>query len=334
MSAATPAGVCVVGSIHMDVVAVASRLPARGESLVGERVALSTGGKAGNQAAQAALNGARTFMVGRVGCDAFGAQLRAALQRAGVDTTYLTDDPDGSTGISPVLTGADGEYASIIVPGAGWSLGVAELAAARDALAQSAVLLLQCEIPLAVSASAARMGHAAGLMVVQNASPVPADLAAVPADLWPAVDVLLLNATEAELLSGDVVSGVPDALRAMTALRARLGVATIIVTLGAEGVVALHGAEARHVPTWPVPVVETIGAGDAFAGALASELARGRSLADALPVANAAGALTVTRPGAYDALPAGAEIAAFLRERGILEARTWPIEAAAHGGML
>ncbi|MFT4040342.1 MAG: ribokinase [Thermomicrobiales bacterium] len=321
MSGAARSGVCVVGSIHMDVVAVASRLPARGESLVGERAALSPGGKAGNQAAQAALNGARTFMIGRVGRDAFGAQLREALQRAGVDTTHLSDDPDEGTGISPVLTGADGEYASIIVPGAGWRLGEAELTAAREAFAQSAVLLLQCEIPLEVSAGAARMGRAAGLTVILNASPVPADAGVVPADLWPNVDVLLLNATEAGLLSGEAVTDAAGALRAMVALRQRLGVPTVIVTLGGEGVVALQGDAARHQPTWPVPVVETIGAGDAFAGALASEFARGRSLADALPVANAAGALAVTRPGARESLPTGDEIAAFLRERGVTEAQ-------------
>src|SRR3712207_6089170 len=145
ISAEPPTAVTVVGSVHMDVVATAARLPARGESLVGHRVALSPGGKAGNQAAQAALNDARTFFVGRVGDDVFGKRLRAALAGTGVDTTYLTVDPQEATGISPVLTGADGEYASIIVPGAGQRLEPEDLDAARDAFARSAVLLLQFE---------------------------------------------------------------------------------------------------------------------------------------------------------------------------------------------
>src|SRR5215217_8816069 len=147
MSAEAPTGVCVIGSVHMDVVASADRLPSKGESVVGHRMALSPGGKAGNQAAQAALNGARTFFIGRVGRDVFGDQLRAALARTGVDMTYLTIDPDEATGISPVLTGADGEYASIIVPGAGQRLEPADVEAASEAFARSSVLLLQCEIP-------------------------------------------------------------------------------------------------------------------------------------------------------------------------------------------
>src|SRR5919112_6072491 len=151
MDIEAPAGVIVVGSVHMDVVATADRLPAKGESVVGHRVALSPGGKAGNQAAQAALNGARTFLVGRVGGDVFGDRLRAALTRTGVDTTYLSVDPQEATGVSPVLTGADGEYASIIVPGAGQRLEPEDLDAARDAFARSAVLLLPLEIPPPIS---------------------------------------------------------------------------------------------------------------------------------------------------------------------------------------
>jgi len=299
----------------MDVVATADRLPGKGESVVGHRVALSPGGKAGNQAAQAALNDARTFFVGRVGRDHFGDQLRAALARTGVDTTYLTVDSQEATGVSPVLTGADGEYASVIVPGAGLRLEQEDVDAARDAFAQSAVLLLQLEIPIRISAHAAQLARSLGLRVIFNASPAPADAEAIPDALWSAVDVLLVNGVESERLSGMSVSDVGAAVTAAEELRQRFGIPTVIVTLGERGVIALDEREARHLPAWPVPVVETIGAGDAFAGALASELARGRQLDDALPLANAAGALAVTQSGAHDALPTGAQIHAFLRER-------------------
>src|SRR5215212_923702 len=193
MDAEAPAGVIVVGSVHMDVVATADRLPGKGESVVGHRVTLSPGGKAGNQAAQAALNDARTFFVGRIGRDIFGDQLRAALARTGVDTTYLTVDPLEATGVSPVLTGADGEYASIIVPGAGQRLEPEDVEAARDAFVQSAVLLLQLEIPVQLSAHAARIARSAGIQVIFNASPAPADARAIPEALWSAVDALLVN---------------------------------------------------------------------------------------------------------------------------------------------
>jgi ribokinase len=321
MGAEASTAVSVVGSVHMDVVATAERLPGKGESIVGHRVALSPGGKAGNQAAQAALNGARTFLVGRVGRDVFGDRLRAALATTGVDTTYVTVDAQEATGISPVFTGADGEYASIIVPGAGQRLIPEAVEAASEAFAQSALLLLQCEIPIEISAHAARLAQSLGCQVMLNASPAPADAAAIPDSLWSAVDVLVVNGGEAERLSGMSVADVPAAVSAAGALRRRCNTPTVIVTLGGLGAVALDERGSRHVPAWPVPVVETIGAGDAFAGVLASELARGRHLDEALPLATAAGALAVTRPGAHDALPTGEQIRAFLMERQTETAR-------------
>jgi ribokinase len=298
----------------MDVVAKADRLPGKGESVVGHSAALSPGGKAGNQAAQAALNGAVTFFVGRVGRDIFGNQLRAALGKAGVDTMHLTIDERESTGVSPVLTGADGEYASIIVPGAGQRLTPADIDAASDAFARSAMLILQCEIPLWISAHAAQLARALGCRVMFNASPAPASANAISKDLWSAVDVLVVNGRELEGLSGMPVAGVATTSTAAEGLRLRLGIPTVIVTLGGDGVVALDKHGIRHLPAWAVAVVETIGAGDAFAGVLSSELARGRALDEALALANAAGALAVTRPGAYDALPTAEQIRNFLRE--------------------
>jgi ribokinase len=201
------------------------------------------------------------------------------------------------------------------VPGAGLRLEAADFAAARAAFTQSAVLLLQCEIPLHLSAEAARLARSLGMTVIFNASPVPADPAAVPTEMWAAVDVLLVNGTEAALLSGLPVTDEPGAVRASEELQRRFGVPDVIVTLGSDGVVARDAHGARHLPALPIEVVETIGAGDAFAGVLASELARDLTLDAALPLANAAGALAATRPGARDALPTGPEIRAFLRER-------------------
>jgi ribokinase len=141
----------------------------------------------------------------------------------------------------------------------------------------------------------------------------------IPEALWSAVDILLVNGVEAERLSGMSISDAAAAVLAGEGLRRQFGIPSVIVTLGERGVVALDEHGARHVPAWPVPVVETIGAGDAFAGVLASELARGRQLDEALALANAAGALAVTRSGAHTALPTGAQIHAFLRERQRLE---------------
>jgi ribokinase len=177
------------------------------------------------------------------------------------------------------------------------------------------MLLIQGEIPIQLSAHAARLAQLLGSRVIFNASPVPADAAAIPDAFWSDVDVLLVNGTEAERLSGMSVADVPAAVIAAEALRRRFGIHIVVVTLGGRGAIALDERGTRHLPSWPVPVVETIGAGDAFAGVLASELARGRQLDEALPLANAAGALAVTRPGAHDSLPTGAQIRAFLTER-------------------
>jgi ribokinase len=177
------------------------------------------------------------------------------------------------------------------------------------------VLLLQCEIPIHLSAEAARLAHAQGMTVIFNASPVPANPEAIPVEMWRSVDVLLVNRTEAELLSGMPVTGAPEAECASDALQRRFGVPTVIVTLGGDGVVARDGHGSHYLLAWPIEVVETIGAGDAFAGVLASELARGLTPSAALLLANAAGALAATRPGAHDALPTGEEIRAFLRDR-------------------
>ena len=159
---------------------------------------------------QAARYGARTFFIGRVGQDIFGDRLRAALADTGVDTTYLTVDADEVTGFSPVLTGADGEYASIIMPGAG-NAQAAEIEAAREAFARSAVLLSRGK-------SRSRFGARrparpiSGCRVIFNASPAPADTAAIPDALWSAVDVLLVNGAEAERLSGMTVADVSGAV--------------------------------------------------------------------------------------------------------------------------
>src|SRR5262249_17967649 len=151
--------VTVIGSVHMDLIAVADRLPARGESLTGLRFTMHPGGKAGNQAAQVAQQGVPAWIVARLGNDAFGDRLRARLRDKGVDTRFLVTDATAVTGASPLLVGGDGEYASIIVPGASSLLSDADIDAARPAIAESTAVMLQLEIPVAAAFYAARVGR-------------------------------------------------------------------------------------------------------------------------------------------------------------------------------
>jgi len=320
--------VAVVGSVHLDLVATAARLPRRGETMPGDAFAIHPGGKGGNQAVQVALAGVGCRFVGRVGRDAFGDQLRQALAAKGVDVSFLGVDLDAPTGASSVLAETGGDYASIVVPGAGWRLTPDCLAEARDAIAGSAVLLCQLELRPETVAAAIRIAKAAGRLVVLNAAPVPDQ--PLPAEFWRGVDVLVANAGEAASLAG-LPRGEADSPMLAPDLRLRLGVETVIVTLGRAGAVLADGGGEARYDGHEVPVVDTIGAGDAFAGALAAELARGRGVREALPFAMAAGALAVTRAGAYEALPTRGAIGRFLADKEGW-GRDGPADPAPRGG--
>jgi ribokinase len=304
--------IAVSGSVHMDLIAAAKRLPQPGENMPGSRFSMHAGGKGGNQAIAAARMGARACMIARLGDDVFGRDLRATLERAGVDCAAVATDPAAATGASTVLVGDGGEYFSIIVPGAAANLAPADLDAAASILAEAAVTMLQLELPTAITLEVARRARAAGSQVMLNFSPVPEQIDADLADLVASATLLLLNEVELGMLVGDRALALADAV---AAVRARTGVATIVVTLGRRGVYALAADGALTLPAHAVEAIDTVGAGDAFAGALAVELALGHDLAAALRIANAAGALAVTRAGAASALPDRAEVDAFLAAR-------------------
>ncbi|MEA2525201.1 MAG: ribokinase [Thermomicrobiales bacterium] len=307
--------VTVIGSVHMDLIAVADRLPARGESLTGHLFGMHPGGKGGNQAAQVALNDVPTFIVSRLGDDLFGRELRARLAAKGVDTSFVVTDTTTATGASPLLVGGDGEYASIIVPGASALLSKADVDAARPMIARSAAVMLQLEIPSNVTAYAARTARDLGAQVVFNPSPAPSSAAVLPDDLWECVDVLVVNELEAARIGGTDLETRRTGAEGAEALRTRFSIPVVVKTMGAEGAVAVGPNGVIEAPAWPVNVVDTVGAGDAFVGTLVSELVRGLPLVDALHHATAAGALAVTRSGAFDALPSRPELLTFIRTR-------------------
>ncbi|MBW3631679.1 MAG: ribokinase [Chloroflexi bacterium] len=303
----------------MDLIANAPRLPSPGESVLGSDFAMYPGGKGGNQAVAAAQQGASTAIVARVGDDAFGNQLRESLAGKQVDVSLLQVDDAEATGVSPVLMGSDGEYASIVVPGASLALTPAHLEPAHEALRSCDVLMLQLEIGMAVSAAAAFLARSAGATVVINVAPAAALSHASRWEIWRHVDLVIANRDEAEALSGVVVDGAASGIRAAKGLRTSLGVATVIVTLGAAGAVLADVSGEIDDPGYDVEVLDTIGAGDAFAGSVAAALARGVGLREAVRLGNAAAALAVGRRGAFDACPTLAEAELFAADvrRGI-----------------
>ncbi|MCB1500381.1 MAG: ribokinase [Bauldia sp.] len=304
--------VVVLGSVHMDLIATAARLPGRGESVTGGTFAMAPGGKAGNQACQCALAGAETRILTRFGDDAFGRELTSALAARGVDVSLVAVDPEAATGASTVLAG-EGDYQSIIAPGAAGRLSTEDIARAAPAIGAADALILQLEIDPAISAEAAAVAAAAGRLVVLNASPAPEGWDALPEALRRSTGMLVVNRVEAgRLLGGAPAAGETHLARL---LADRTGVRRVIVTEGSGGVSGCFDDETVRQPAFPAAVVDTVGAGDAFLGTTVVALLEGRAFAEALRRGAAAGCLAVSRGGVYDALPDRAAVDAFLAAR-------------------
>lgn len=280
--------VVVAGSVNLDLVYAVDRFPAPGETVLGSALTRLSGGKGANQAhaaARVAADGVRAAFVGCVGDDEAADRLRGDLAAAGVDVSGVVGVP-GASGTALIAVDADGENEIVVVPGANraWP------AALVDELAIDAgdVVATQLEIPLPMVAALLRRARAAGARTALNASPVADGVA----NLLPDVDVLVVNEGEALALAG--VDQLDTAV-------ARLGAAErdVVVTLGAAGaLVAPRGGDPVAVPAYRVDAIDTVGAGDAFAGALAAELAAGADLVAAVRMGSAAGALTATVRGA------------------------------------
>jgi ribokinase len=279
--------VVVVGSVNMDLVVTAGRLPRPGETVVGEDFAIIPGGKGANQAIAVAMAGAHCDFVGAVGQDAFGDQLRDNLARHGVGIARLRRVA-GPSGVALIAVAANAENLIVVAPGANFALS--RLDTADRALIEAAdVLVCQLEIPVSAVAEAAAAAHSAGTTVVLNAAPAQA----VPGELLASVDMLVVNQSEAAAIAGgDARPG--ELVRALAPKVPR-----VVVTLGAAGAVyADREGRALSIPAPKVDAVDTTGAGDAFTGALAVAWAQGRPPAEALRRACAAGAACATKRGA------------------------------------
>jgi ribokinase len=287
--------VVVVGSANADLVVTVERRPAAGETVPGGDLRTLPGGKGANQAVAAARLGAATAFVGRVGNDAHGTMLLHSLEAAGVDVTGVRRD-DAPTGVAIVTLTPDGDNTIVVSPGANGRVTADD--ARHDAVRTAAVLLLQREIDGAASLAAAELCPGRVVLTLAPSGPVPEALLA-------RTDVLVVNEHEAADLLG---ASVPPS-EAAAQLRAR-GPRAVVVTLGAAGAVAVDDDGTHRAAAPRVDAVDTVGAGDAFTGALGWRLAAGDDLAAALAVAVRVGALAVTREGAQPSFPTAAELAA------------------------
>ncbi|HEY9653458.1 MAG TPA: ribokinase [Coleofasciculaceae cyanobacterium] len=306
------ATVIVFGSINMDLVAKAPRLPVPGETLQGYEFFTAAGGKGANQAVAVARLGIPTQMVGRIGDDEFGHQLLAGLQSAGVHTEGIWVDTGISSGIAVITVDDAGENTIIIVSGANGQVNEADVERLRSRLTGASALLMQLEIPLPVVQSAALAARQASVPVILD----PAPARDIPSELYPLVDIITPNQLEASHLVGFPVDGQEAAAQASDVLLQR-GVGTAIIKLGDRGVLCGTQSETFFVPAFPVQAVDTVAAGDAFNGGLAAGLAQGRPLKEAVVWGAAAGAIAVTNVGAQPSLPDRQAFDTFLKERGI-----------------
>jgi ribokinase len=292
----------------MDVVATADRHPQVGETVAGKAVRYFPGGKGANQAVAATKLGVPATLIGRLGVDAFGQQLRTFLAAQGVDLTFVKDTAEAHTGTA-LITIADADNTIVVVPGANAFVGAEDVGA--PVLAKDDVAVSQFEIPLPTIAAFFKRARAAGATTILN----PAPATKFGRELLDLVDILVLNETELGLLAGTELRdtyGVAHFIAAGRLLQTRPD-QIVCVTLGRRGVLAVIDGQPSIVPGRAVEAVDTTGAGDCLVGALAPQLAGGNSIRDALIYANAAASICVQRMGASPSMPTAAEVADVLR---------------------
>jgi ribokinase len=320
----------------MDLVVRAEIMPLPGQTVMGQDLLQNPGGKGGNQAAAVGRLWHRrtpgSKLIARIGDDIFGQNVLAALQAARVDTGSVLTTRHTPTGTAMILVDRHGENAIVVAGGANRHLSATDLLAQRKTIETSVVLLAQLETPGDTVACAFALAKRSNVLTILDPSPAPTE--GLPESLHH-VDILTPNQGEAQLLTGVQVRTIDDARRAAERFLLR-GTRIVVIKMGSQGAVIVykeeqhagapsahgiggagltHAAAARssgviaiHIPGFRVPVVDTTGAGDAFAGALAVGLAEGMPLPQAVRFANAAGALACTKRGALIAMPTRGEV--------------------------
>jgi ribokinase len=301
--------IIVVGSSNTDMIVRVDRIPGPGETLLGGKFLMAGGGKGANQAVAAARAGGDVTFVARVGDDVFGRQALKGFAADGIRPGHVGMDGQETSGVALIFVARDGENTIAVASGANARLSPALVGKAGRAIAAAKVLLVQLEVPLESVTLAASIARRNGVPVILN----PAPARSLPARLLRCVSVLTPNETEAEILTGLRIRDPGDAGKAARKLAER--VPSVILTLGAKGLIIASGSRPEFVPAFKVKAVDTTAAGDVFNGALAVALAEGKPLPNAARFASAAAALSVTRWGAQPSAPRRAEVEGFLAGR-------------------
>ena len=289
--------VVCVASWNVDLVSHVPQPLKRGETLMASSFATSPGGKGSNAAVAAARQGARVGLIARIGDDDFGRMGLALWAREGIDSRHVAQAAGERSGVAQILVYEDGDNSIAVAPGAGLGLNAQHVQAAQGMVSACRVVMASLEVPQRATQAAFALAKQAGALTLLN----PAPAQPVDAALWRRVDVLTPNESELQTLSGlPAQASVQEAAQVLLAQ----GVQAVVVTLGEKGCALFRSEEPPvFLSGHPQKVVDTIGAGDTFTGALAAALARGEDLEQAIRWANAAAALSVTQATALGGMP-------------------------------
>ena len=304
--------IAVVGSLNMDLVVRMPQIPKPGETLLGGVFKTFPGGKGANQAVAAARLGAHVVMIGCVGDDTFGREMRATLAGEEIEITHVRVQSDEATGVALIQVDAHGQNSIAVASGANFRLTESDVEKAMQAIGTFDALIMPLETPIETILIAARIASRNGAKVILN--PAPAQV--LEKDLLNLVDVLVPNQHEIARMTGMPVQSDADIHRATEKLLA-LGPKNLLVTLGSQGALLFEGKNnpGTAIPAFPVQAVDTTAAGDCFVGALAVGVCEGKSLIAAAGFASAAAALSVKRAGAQPSLPRRGDVEQFIRGR-------------------
>ncbi|GEO83621.1 MULTISPECIES: ribokinase [Alphaproteobacteria] len=294
--------ITVFGSINMDLIATTARLPKPGETVAGTDFTTAAGGKGANQALAARCAGSNVRMVGAVGRDEFAAPALALLADAGTDLSAVRHVA-GPTGTALILVGGDGENMITVVAGANGTIDDGDAGVSLAAMQPGDVLMLQLEVPSAAVERALTDAKARGVTTILNIAPLTDDAAR----LGRMADIVIANETEFERLAGHDGMGTSEREQALMQLHKETG-QTLIVTLGADGVIAARNSRIFRTEGLAIEPVDTVGAGDTFCGYLAASLDQGIAFEQALRRAAVAGSLACLKPGAQPSIPTADEV--------------------------
>lgn len=290
--------IVVVGSCNTDMVINMERLPMPGETLIGGRFFMNSGGKGANQAVAAARLGGKVSFVAKVGNDPFGIRSIDQYKAEGIGTKHVFVDKENPSGVALILVDAHGENSIAVASGANAHLLPKDIDHAQAIVEEGDILLMQLETPLETIEHAAQMAKFAGRKVILN----PAPASALPESLLKCLYMLIANETEAEYISGTKIADMDSVARAADIISNK-GVENVVITLGSKGAFIKEKGTYHQVPALKVKALDATAAGDTFCGAVCVALAEGKGITEAVEFANRAAAITVTRMGAQSSIP-------------------------------